>query len=52
MIQLTPQMWILLSIKTVDFRKGIDGLAEICRHVLGTDPFSDCVFVFRNHRVT
>ena len=52
MIQLTPQMRILLSIKAVDFRKGIDGLAEICRHILGTDPFSGCVFVFRNQRAT
>jgi transposase len=52
MIQLTPQMRILLSIKAVDFRKGIDGLAGVCRHVLGTDPFSGCVFVFRNHRAT
>ena len=52
MIQITPQMRILLSIKAVDFSKGIDGLAEICRHILGTDPFSGCVFVFRNHRGT
>jgi len=33
MIQITPQMRILLSIKAVDFRKGIDGLAGVCRHV-------------------
>jgi len=52
MIQITPQMRILLSVKAVDFRKGIDGLAGICRHILGTDPFSGCVFVFRNHQAT
>lgn len=52
MIQLTPQMRILLSVKAVDFRKGIDGLAGICKHVLNTDPFSGCVFVFRNRRAT
>ncbi len=52
MIQLTPQMRILLAVKAVDFRRGIDGLAEICRHVLSTDPFSGCVFVFRNRRAT
>jgi len=28
MIQITPQMRILLSVKAVDFRKGIDGLEE------------------------
>ena len=52
MIQITPQMRILLSVKAVDFRKGIDGLAGICRYILGTDPFSGCVFVFRNHKAT
>ena len=52
MIQITPQMRILLSVKAVDFRKGIDGLAGICRQILEADPFSGCVFVFRNHRAT
>ena len=52
MIQLTPQMRILLSVKAVDFRKGIDGLAGICRHMLSVDPFSGCVFMFRNRRGT
>ena len=52
MIQITPQMRILLSVKAVDFRKGIDGLARICRQILEADPFSGCVFVFRNSRGT
>ena len=52
MIQLTPQMRILLSVPAVDFRKGIDGLAGICRQVMGADPFSGGVFVFRNRRAT
>ena len=52
MIQLTPQMRILLCVKSVDFRKGIDGLAGVCRQMLGMDPFSGCVFVFRNKRGT
>jgi transposase len=52
MIQITPQMRILLSVKAVDFRKGIDGLAGICRQILEADPFSGCVFVFRNNRGT
>ena len=38
MIQITPQMRILLAVEPVDFRKGIDGLAALCRQVLGTDP--------------
>jgi hypothetical protein len=34
MIQLTPQMRILVGVEAVDFRKGIDGLAR-ASHVLG-----------------
>ena len=52
MIQITPQMRILLSVQAVDFRKGIDGLAGVCRQVLAADPFSGCLFVFRNRRGT
>jgi len=52
MLQVTPQMRILLSVKAVDFRKGIDGLAGVCRHILRMDPFSGFVFVFRNRRGT
>jgi transposase len=52
MIQITPQMRILLAMEPADFRKGIDGLAEVCRAKLGEDPFSGCLFVFRNRRGT
>ena len=48
MIQITPQMRMLLAIEPVDFRKGIDGLARVCREVLKSDPFSGYVFIFRN----
>lgn len=51
-IQITPQMRILLAVRPVDFRKGIDGLAAICRSVMGADPFSGYVFAFRNRRGT
>ncbi len=52
MIQVTPQMRILVAIEPADFRKGIDGLARLCREVLISDPFSGSVFVFRNRRAT
>lgn len=52
MIQITPQMRILVAVEPVDFRKGIDGLARICRDVMGSDPFSGYMFVFRNRRKT
>lgn len=48
MIQVTPHMRILLAVAPVDFRKGIDGLAAVCRQVLRTDPFTGHVFIFRN----
>jgi hypothetical protein len=33
-------MRILLAVEPVDFRKGIDGLAGVCRTALAQDPFS------------
>ncbi|MFN2355924.1 MAG: IS66 family insertion sequence element accessory protein TnpB [Desulfopila sp.] len=48
MLQITPQMRIVLAVEPVDFRKGIDGLAGICRRILQADPFTGTLFVFRN----
>ncbi len=31
MIQVTPQMRVLVATAAVDFRNGIDGLAQLCR---------------------
>ena len=45
-------MRILVAIEPADFRKGIDGLAEVCRNHLQQDPFAGTVFVFRNRRAT
>jgi transposase len=52
MIQITPQMRILLAVEPVDFRRGIDGLARLCRESLAADPLSGTAFVFRNRRGT
>ena len=52
MIQLTAQTRIFVAIKPADFRCGIDGLARIARDAYSQDPFSGCVFVFRNRRKT
>ena len=52
MIQITPQMRILVAIESTDFRRGIDGLARVCKEVLHQDPFCGAVFVFRNRRAT
>ena len=52
MIQITPQMRVLVAVEPADFRRGIDGLARLCRDVLRSDPFSGAVFVFGNRRRT
>ncbi|HBH00886.1 MAG TPA: IS66 family insertion sequence hypothetical protein [Candidatus Rokubacteria bacterium] len=52
MIQLTPQMRIVVAVEPADFRRGIDGLARLCKEALEHDPFSGWVFVFRNRRAT
>lgn len=52
MLQVTPQMRVLVAVEPADFRKGIDGLARVCKAALGRDPFGGAVFVFRNRRQT
>jgi transposase len=52
MLQITPQMKILIAVEPADFRKGIDGLVRLCKDSLGQDPFAGAVFVFRNRRGT
>src|SRR5579862_6822246 len=52
MIQITPQMRILVAVEPVDGRKGIDSLARLCQEKLESDPFSGCLFVFRSRRGT
>ena len=52
MIQLSPQSRIFLATEPVDFRKGIDGLAAVCRQRLGDNPLEGAVYVFRNRSGT
>ena len=52
MLQITPQMKILVAVEPADFRKGIDGLVRLCKDLLQQDPFAGSVFVFRNRRGT
>ena len=52
MMAVTAQTRVLVCVAAVDFRKGIDGLAQVCREVLSRSPFSGTVFVFRNRRRT
>src|SRR5438132_10412064 len=48
MLQLTPQSRIFVATEPVDFRKGVDGLAAVCRRALGANPLNGALYVFRN----
>ncbi len=52
MIQLLPQLNILLAYQPVDFRKGIDGLIGLCRAQFDAELYYGTLFVFRNRRGT
>jgi transposase len=41
-----------VAVEPSDFRKGIDGLARICKEELRQDPFGGGLFVFRNRTGT
>jgi transposase len=51
-IQIVPHLKVLVALEAVDFRKGIDSLAGLCRQRFEADPFSGVVFVFRNRSGT
>jgi transposase len=52
MLQLTPQSRIFLALQPVDFRKGIAGLAALCRQTLAENPLGGAVYLFRNRTGT
>lgn len=50
MIALPAGARVLLATRPVDFRKGAHSLAALAAEVLGADPFSGAVLVFRARR--
>jgi transposase len=50
MICLPPTVRIFLAAAPSDMRRGFDGLAALTTPVLGQDPLSGHLFVFRNRR--
>jgi len=50
MINLPTGARVLVATRPVDFRKGAHGLAAVASEVLGEDPFSGAVLVFRSKR--
>ena len=51
MLQITPHMRIFACTIPVDVRKGIDGMAAICRNLLLENPIEGAVFLFRSRSV-
>lgn len=43
-----PRIW--LAVEATDMRCGFDRLAERARTVIGQDPISDALFIFRSRR--
>jgi transposase len=50
MIQLAPGTKVYLACRPVSMRYGFDGLAAQVSQVVGTDPFSGHLFLFRSKR--
>ena len=38
---------VLIAMRRVDFRKGMDGLAALVRETLGANPYGGVIYVFR-----
>jgi transposase len=52
MITITKEHKIYIACQPVDFRRGIDGYAALCRSQLQLNPFSGHCFIFRNKKRT
>jgi transposase len=50
MIALAPGTKVFLACQPIDLRAGFDGLAAKVRQIIGADPFSGHVFIFRGKR--
>ena len=48
MLQLPAQVHILVAIRPLDFRKGIDSIAAYCKYQLLQDPYNGVLYAFRN----
>lgn len=52
MLALSPATRIFLAVGATDMRKGFNGLSDLARHRLESDPTSGHLFVFCNRRRT
>lgn len=52
MLTITVDHKIYIACQSVDFRKGIDSYAAVCRQQFNLDPGSGHCFIFRNRKRT
>ena len=52
MMALSAHVRVLVCVVAIDFRKGIDGLAALCRQKLQCEPLDGALFVFSSRRRT
>lgn len=50
MLAITPKHKIFIAVQWIDFRRGIDGIAALCRQQWRLDPLSGHFFIFRNRK--
>src|ERR1700691_5408056 len=50
MISLAPGTKVFLACQPIDLRAGVDGLAAKVKQIIGADPFSGHVLIFRSKR--
>lgn len=50
MLALTPHMKIYVALDPIDFRCGMNRLAQMAKELFAEDPKSGVLFVFRNRR--
>jgi transposase len=48
MIAVSPGTKVFLACQPIDLRAGFDGLATKAQPIIGVDPFSGRVFIFRS----
>ncbi len=51
MINLAPGTKVFLACQPIDLRNGFDGLAAKAQQIIGADPFSGHLFLFRGKRI-
>ncbi|MCP4473458.1 MAG: IS66 family insertion sequence element accessory protein TnpB [Gammaproteobacteria bacterium] len=52
MLVISANQKIYLGLQPIDFRKGIDGIKQLCETVCSQQPYSGHLFVFINRRRT